>query len=99
VTENGIATDDDRLRCEFLNRHLAALGAALERGVDVRGYCHWSLVDNFEWTFGRTMRFGLASVEPASQQRTLKPSARLYAAVCRENRVTAESHAETAPVP
>ena len=74
VTENGIATDDDGLRGEYLERHLAVLGEAIEAGVDVRGYLHWSLIDNFEWALGPTARFGLAAVDGTTQARALKPS-------------------------
>jgi beta-glucosidase len=87
VTENGIATDDDSLRCEYLARHLAVLGEAIEAGLDVRGYLHWSLMDNFEWALGTTARFGLAGVDGTTQARALKPSARLFERICRENRV------------
>lgn len=86
VTENGIATDDDGLRREYVEQHLIVLAEAIDAGLDVIGYLYWSLVDNFEWTFGTTARFGLAEVNYTTQERTLRPSARQYERVCRENR-------------
>lgn len=83
VTENGLPDADDDLRPRFLYDHLAALHAALEAGVEVRGYYHWSLIDNFEWTDGWALKFGLIAVDPATQRRTERPSARLYAEICR----------------
>jgi beta-glucosidase len=91
VTENGAAFFDpptvdgerlaDPLRVEYLRQHLAAVHAALERGVDVRGYFVWSLLDNFEWAHGYSKRFGLVHVDFETQKRTLKDSARFYAKV------------------
>jgi beta-glucosidase len=91
VTENGAAFFDppclesdglaDPLRVDYLRRHLAALHAALERGVDVRGYFVWSLLDNFEWAHGYTKRFGLVHVDFDTQRRTPKDSALFYASV------------------
>jgi beta-glucosidase len=88
VTENGIATDDERLRRDFLLQHLAALGEAIERGVNVIGYFYWSLIDNFEWAFGTSARFGLAALADTTLARTLRPCAEDFARVCRENRLT-----------
>ncbi len=75
VTENGIATGDDRRRVAYLDRAVRALGAAVADGVDVRGYLHWSLFDNFEWTFGYGPTFGLVEVDRTTFRRTPKPSA------------------------
>ena len=88
ITENGIATDDEALRGEYVVQHLAALGEAIEAGVDVIGYLYWSLIDNFEWAAGTTARFGLAAVDYTTQERTLRPAARHFERVCRENRVS-----------
>ncbi len=63
VTENGIADQTDRLRPRFIQESLAAIDRARNRGVDVRGYFHWSLLDNFEWNEGFTGRFGLYAVD------------------------------------
>jgi beta-glucosidase len=91
VTENGVATDDDAVRRKYLADHLAVLAEATDAGVDVFGYLHWSLIDNFEWALGTTARFGLAAVDVVSQERTVKPSARFFERVCRENRLPPRS--------
>jgi len=72
---------DDPLRVDYLRAHLRATREAIERGVDVRGYFAWSLLDNFEWALGYSRRFGLVHVNYATQQRTPKTSARFYASV------------------
>jgi beta-glucosidase len=91
VTENGAAFFDpplvegerlaDPLRVDYLRKHLEAVHAALERGVDVRGYFVWSLLDNFEWSHGYSKRFGIVHVDFETQKRTLKDSALFYAKV------------------
>src|SRR5262249_16010658 len=63
VTENGIATADDDERITYLDTHLSALAQALQEGVDVRGYLHWSAFDNFEWSEGYLPRFGLIAID------------------------------------
>ncbi len=95
VTEHGVATDDDTERVEFIVRGLSAIHALIEGGVPVRGYIHWSLLDNFEWARGYAMRFGLVAVDRATQQRTVKPSARILGEVARAGRLqvpTLEPH-------
>jgi beta-glucosidase len=87
VTENGIGTDDDRQRIDFVAAALRGVLAALADGVAVEGYTYWSLLDNFEWAFGYRPRFGLVSVERASFARRPKPSARWLSAVARSNRL------------
>jgi beta-glucosidase len=82
ITENGVATTDEALRTAFLHDHLAALGEALRRGVDVTGYLYWSLIDNFEWALGTAPRFGLAAVDFQTQVRVLRPAAEAFARVC-----------------
>ncbi len=72
----------DERRIAYLDAHLAAVAAALADGVDVRGYHHWTLMDNFEWAEGYTQRFGLAYVDFRTLERTVKDSGRWYAA-CR----------------
>jgi beta-glucosidase len=85
VTEHGVGTDDDRLRTEFILASLAELKRAIDDGVPVKGYIHWSLLDNFEWVYGYGPRFGLFSVDRATFRRTPKPSARLLGAIARRN--------------
>jgi beta-glucosidase len=64
----------------YFDRHLAALDEAMRRGVDVRGYFAWSLLDNFEWSYGYEKRFGLVHVDYATQARTPKDSALAFQA-------------------
>lgn len=81
VVENGIADASDRLRPDFIRASLAALDRARRAGIDVRGYFHWSLLDNFEWNDGYLGRFGLHAVdfENPGRPRTQRPSALVYA--------------------
>jgi beta-glucosidase len=91
IMENGAAFFDpptaedgrvsDPLRVNYLQKHIRAIHAALEAGVDLRGYCVWSLLDNLEWSLGFSKRFGIVHVDFETQQRTLKDSARFYAEV------------------
>jgi beta-glucosidase len=94
VTENGRAVDDyidpeggvdDEERISYLESHFRAVLEAMERGVDLRGYMVWSLLDNFEWAEGYSKRFGIVFVEYATQRRVPKASARWYSGVIRRN--------------
>ncbi|WP_218932404.1 GH1 family beta-glucosidase [Adhaeretor mobilis] len=94
ITENGMANVDwvhtdghvhDPQRIDYTRRHLKFLAKAIDEGFDVRGYFHWSLLDNFEWAFGYDKRFGLIHVDFETQQRTPKDSARWYAEVIGNN--------------
>ncbi|MBI2212934.1 MAG: beta-glucosidase [Acidobacteria bacterium] len=97
ITENGAAFYDppvapfegidDPLRTGYLRDHLVAVGDAIARGADVRGYFVWSLMDNFEWSEGFAKRFGIVHVDYATMQRTVKRSGRWYAEVVRRNGV------------
>lgn len=84
VTENGIATDDDSRRIAYIDGALAALQKAKADGVDIRGYFHWSLLDNFEWTAGYAQKFGLVAVDRKNFTRTPKPSARHLGAIAKQ---------------
>src|SRR5262249_10176231 len=75
VTENGIGTEDDSRRIEYVRRALQGVHHCLSAGIDVRGYCYWSIFDNFEWGMGYRPKFGLIAVDRSTQTRTLKPSA------------------------
>ena len=86
VTEHGMRTDDDRERLAFIEPSLAGLHAAMADGVPVLGYHHWTLMDNFEWIFGYSVKFGLHSVDRETLARTPKPSAAAYAALVSEQR-------------
>ena len=91
VTENGAAFFDppsaphgrvnDPLRVDYLRTHLRAIHAAIEQGVDLRGYCAWSLMDNLEWSLGYSKRFGIVHVDFETLQRTPKDSAHFYSSV------------------
>jgi beta-glucosidase len=97
ITENGAAFADppkapesgvdDPKRVEYLRQHLRAVADAIARGVDVRGYFVWSLLDNFEWSMGYSKRFGIVHVDFETQRRTPKTSARFYADVIAKNGV------------
>lgn len=94
ITENGAAFPDpspqnglveDPRRVAFLKDYLGAAEAAIAQGVPLKGYFVWSLLDNFEWAYGYSKRFGIVHVDYASQQRTLKRSAYFYRDVIRNN--------------
>jgi beta-glucosidase len=94
VTENGTPLPDvpgadgavhDPVRLRYIARHTAAVRQAVADGADVRGYFLWSFMDNFEWGFGFTKRFGMSWVDYATQKRVLKDSGRWYGQAAREN--------------
>ncbi|MDQ6936657.1 MAG: beta-glucosidase [Actinomycetota bacterium] len=98
ITENGAAYPDgpgpdgavhDPDRIAYLHGHLGAVLDAIAAGVDVRGYYAWSLMDNFEWSYGYSKRFGLVYVDYATQQRTPKDSAHWYGDVIRAHSLPA----------
>jgi beta-glucosidase len=74
VTENGIATNDDTERCEFIRRAMRSVDECLKKGLPVKGYFHWSLMDNFEWQKGFYMHFGLIAVDRKDMSRHPKES-------------------------
>ncbi|WP_456284014.1 glycoside hydrolase family 1 protein [Microbacterium sp. JZ101] len=86
VTEHGIQTDDDAQRAAFIPAALEALGEEIAAGTPVLGYCHWTLMDNFEWIFGYGPKLGLVSVDRDTFARTPKPSAAVYADAVRAAR-------------
>jgi beta-glucosidase len=92
VTENGVpeAGDSDVVRPRYLVQHLAAAHRALQEGVKLEGYCYWSSIDNFEWAEGFAPRFGLVHVDYATQERTPKPSAKLYRDIIRRGGITTD---------
>lgn len=87
VTETGLPDHDDDQRPRFILNHLSATHHALEDGVDVRGVFLWSLLDNFEWAHGWSLRFGLYGFDERSGKRSLRPSAALYAICARANAI------------
>ncbi len=97
ITENGMASDDhvrdgrvhDEQRVRYFNSHLAAVDEAMRQGVDVRGYFAWSLLDNFEWSYGYEKRFGIVHTNYATQQRTPKDSALAFKAFLAQRKAAA----------
>ncbi len=85
VTENGIGTDDDEQRIDYVKRALGGVQHCLDDGVDVRGYFYWSLLDNFEWVLGYGPTFGLVAVDREAFERRPKPSATWLGGVARAN--------------
>jgi beta-glucosidase len=85
VTENGIGTDDDTRRIAYVEQALAGVLDCVADGLDVRGYCYWSALDNFEWIHGYGPTFGLVSVDRETQARTVKPSATWLGGIARGN--------------
>ncbi len=86
ILENGVPDRDDRIRPWLMNAAVRQMRKLLANGVDLRGYFHWSLTDNFEWNEGWHLRFGLIEIDPETQARKLRPSAQIYADIIRESR-------------
>lgn len=85
ITENGLADADDSRRLSFIFHHLWEIHQAISEGADVRGYFHWSLLDNFEWDKGFWPRFGLVEIDYKTMERKMRPSAWKYAEICKNN--------------
>jgi beta-glucosidase len=94
ILENGVPDAQDRIRPWLMVNAIQALHRTIEEGHDVRGYFHWTLTDNFEWTEGWRLRFGLVALDPATQQRTMRESGRLYSAIGRANGISPEMAAK-----
>lgn len=97
ITENGCAYNDtpdehaqvpDQRRIDYCRGYLGAMARAMREGADVRGYSHWSLLDNFEWSEGYTARFGLTYVDFRSQKRTIKDSGKWYGRLASTGQLT-----------
>ena len=87
VTENGMATDDDEARIAYSRAALEGLARCMDDGIDVRGYIHWTLLDNFEWNAGYSKTFGLIAVDRGTFARSVKPSARWLGQVAQRNSI------------
>lgn len=85
VTENGVATEDDARRIAYIKGAIAGVQRCRADGIDLRGYFHWSLLDNWEWMSGYRPKFGLVSVDPQTFRRTPKPSARVLGSIARRD--------------
>lgn len=90
ITENGLADARDVHRAEFILKHLGWLHESIEDGADIRGYFHWSLFDNFEWSEGYWPKFGLIAVNRTNQERTIRDSAKLYGRIAKANGLDAD---------
>ena len=97
VTENGIADAKDAMRPAYLLAHLTSVQRAITDGAPVRGYFHWTSLDNFERAEGYSAKFGLIACDPRTQERQLRPSAQLYAEICRSNRLPVSVEIPPAP--
>jgi beta-glucosidase len=97
ITENGVEDADDHLRPRYLLQHLHQLWRGVNFNWPVKGYFHWTLVDNFEWERGWTQRFGLWELDTETQARRKRPSADLYAQICRENCISSDMVSHYAP--
>jgi beta-glucosidase len=97
VTENGVEDASDKMRPRYLAQHIHQMWRAVNFNWPVKGYFHWSLVDNFEWERGWTQRFGLWGLDPETQKRIKRPSADLYAEICKENGLSSEMVAKYCP--
>jgi len=85
------------MRPAYLLTHVASVQRAIQSGVPVRGYFHWTSFDNFEWAEGYGAKFGLIACDPQTQERRPRPSAQLYAEICRTNALPVT--VEIPPVP
>ena len=88
ITENGFSDTKDDRRPRAILEHLAMVHRAIQEGIPVRGYLHWSLIDNFEWNNGWAVRFGLIEVDPLTQLRIPRPSASMFGEISRANAIT-----------
>jgi beta-glucosidase len=86
ITENGLADADDKYRRWWIMETIIAMQKAIKNGVKLQGYLHWSLIDNFEWAYGKWPRFGLAAIDYSTGIRTLRPSARWFGRVIKATR-------------
>jgi len=91
ITENGLADVKDKLRKDFIKDHLFWTHKAIEGGIDVKGYFHWSLMDNLEWHRGFEPEFGLIGIDYKTLERKPRPSAFYYAKICQENQLILNS--------
>jgi beta-glucosidase len=87
VTENGIGTDDDIARIDYVTEALSGVRRCLDDGIEVQGYLYWSLLDNFEWILGYDPTFGLVAVDLETFERKPKPSASWLGGIARANRL------------
>ena len=97
ITENGVDDSSGSLRPRYLAEHIHQMGQGIDQGWPIKGYFHWTLVDNFEWERGWTQKFGLWSLDRTTGQRHKRPSAELYQQICRRNQLSASMVEKYAP--
>lgn len=97
ITENGVEDPQDRIRSRYLACHIRELWRAANFNWKIKGYFHWTLVDNFEWERGWTQRFGLWAMDPKTKARTKRRAAEFYADICKENGLTLAAVNKYAP--
>ena len=85
--ENGVPDAEDQIRPWLIVNVLRELHGLIAQNYDIRGYLHWTLTDNFEWNEGWKLRFGLVALDPETQHRTMRSSAKLFSEIVRSNRV------------
>ena len=98
ITENGVPDAEDRIRPWLIVSALRELHGLIEAGYDIRGYLHWTLTDNFEWNEGWKLRFGLVALDPETQQRTMRGSAKLFSDIVRKNGLAVSTSDKSAVV-
>jgi beta-glucosidase/6-phospho-beta-glucosidase/beta-galactosidase len=91
ITENGVPDASDRIRPWLMVNSIRELRHMWQQGYDVRGYFHWSLVDNFEWSEGWRLRFGLYELELETGRRIARPSAEIYRQIVADNGIRRET--------
>lgn len=90
ITENGLCDADDTIRTKFIYDHLQQIVRLIEKGIPVKRYYHWTLLDNFELEQGESARYGLVACNFETQERTIRTSGRFYGEVCQKKAVTQE---------
>jgi len=90
ILENGVPDRDDKVRPWVIATAVKTMYDLIQRGFDIMGYHHWTLIDNFEWALGYSMKFGLVAMDPATQERKPRPSASFFAEIARANALTAD---------
>ena len=89
ITENGVADGQDEFRQDWIKTTVVAMQKAMGEGVELIGYLHWSLLDNFEWAYGKWPRFGLVAIDYKTGKRTIRPSAAWFGRVIKRLRDSA----------
>lgn len=97
ITENGVEDPEDTFRPKYTVQHIHQMWRAVNYTYPIRGYFHWTLVDNFEWERGWTQRFGLWGLNLDTQERIRRKSVDVYARICKENAISSDMVAEYIP--